>query len=146
MDTRTIMDFQDIHHDHARLAEQLAEVSADVRTIRDDGVYDPERFREVHRFIREVALPHLKHEEETIFPRALAAGLPQEVIDFLKRDHEELRILARRAMLSGLDGESPVLRVDAALVVDRFIHAFDEHARREEALFSELERSIGLVH
>ncbi len=140
------MDFQDIHHDHARLAEQLAQISADVRTIRDDGVFDPERFRQVHRFIQDVALPHLKHEEEEIFPRALAAGLPPEVIDFLRRDHEELRVLARRALHSGLDSDTSVLRVDAALVVDRFILAFDEHARREEALFSDLERSIGVVH
>jgi hemerythrin-like domain-containing protein len=137
------MDFQDIHHEHARLTEQLAQLSADVRTIRDDGVFDPERFRAVHRFINEVALPHLKDEEENIFPRALAAGLPPEVLAHLKRDHEELRALARRAMHSGLDGDSPVLRLDAVLVVERLIRAFDEHARLEESLFSDLERSLG---
>jgi hypothetical protein len=129
------MDLQDIHHDHARLAEALSEASENVRVIRDDGIFDPARFREVHRFIQEVALPHIEHEEENIFPLALAAGLPPEVLEFLRRDHEELRVLARRAILSGLDGASVTLRVDAALVVDRFILAFDEHARREESLF-----------
>jgi len=132
------MNFDDLHHDHARLAEALSEVSATARVIREDGIYDPDRFREVHRFIREVALPHLDHEEEHIFPRAIIAGVPEEVIFFLKRDHEELRVLARRALLSGLDGETPMLRVDASQVVDRFILAFDEHAKREESLFRDL--------
>lgn len=140
------MDFQDIHHVHARLTEQLAQLSADVRTIRNDGVFDPARFREVYRFINETALPHLKDEEQRIFPRALTAGISPEVIEFLKRDHEELRVLARRAMHSGLDGESPVLPVDAALVVERFIRAFDDHARLEESIFGDLERSLGVVH
>jgi len=139
------MDFQDIHHEHARLTERLTQLSADVRTIRDDGVFDPKRFREVHRFINEVALPHLKDEEKNIFPRALAAGLPPEVLDLLKRDHEELRVLACVAMHSGLDGDSPVLPLDAVLVVERLIRAFDEHARLEESLFSDLERSLGVA-
>lgn len=139
------MDFQDIHHEHARLTEQLARLSDQVRAVRDDGVFDPVRFREVHRFITETALPHLKDEEERIFPNAVAAGMLPEVIQLLKRDHEELRALAKRAMHSGLEAESKLLPVDAVLVVDRFIRAFDEHARLEEGLFADLERSLGLV-
>jgi hemerythrin-like domain-containing protein len=134
------MNLESIHHEHTRLSDQLAEVSENVRAIRDEGIFDPARFREVHRFIREVALPHMEHEEAHLFPLAAAAGLPPEVLEFLRRDHEELRILARRAMLSGLDGESAILRVDASLMVDRFVLAFDEHARREESLFCQLTR------
>lgn len=139
------MDFSDIHHEHARLTEQLARLSDQMRAVRDDGVYDEVRFREVHRFITEVGLPHLKDEEERIFPRALAAGLLPEVLGLLKRDHEQLRALARRALGSGLDAETRLLPVDAVLVVDRLIRTFDEHARLEEAIFSDLERSLGVV-
>ena len=49
--------------------------------------------------------------------------------------HEHARLHDRLAEVSA------VLRVDAALVVDRFVLAFDEHARREESLFAELARS-----
>jgi hemerythrin-like domain-containing protein len=131
---------EQVHHEHARLADQLSDLSETVRVIRDDGVYDPERFREVFRFIEDVALPHLRHEEEHVFPLAAALGLPAEALEFLRRDHEELRVLAKRAIASGLEGNSSVLPLDAAAVIDRFVLAFDEHARREESLFRELTR------
>jgi len=130
---------ESIHHEHARLAEALAAANEAMRIVRDDGVLDPARWREVRRFIHEIALPHLRHEETTLFPRAQAMGLTNEMLEFLRRDHEGLRFLARRAELSGLTGDVELLNLDAAEVVDRFVRAFDEHARREEAMFLDLE-------
>jgi hemerythrin-like domain-containing protein len=131
-----------VHHDHTRLAEALATASEATRIVRDDGVLDPARWRAVRRFIHEVALPHLRHEETTLFPRALALGLPDELLEFLRRDHERLRFLARRAEVSGLSADAERMSLDAAEVVEQFVRAFDEHARREEAMFAEL----GLEH
>lgn len=129
---------ESLHHEHARLADALAAANEAMRIVRDDGVLDPARWRQVRRFIHEVALPHLRHEETELFPRALSMGLPDEMLEFLRRDHEGLRFLARRAELSGLTPEVELLNLDAAEVVDRFVRAFDEHARREEAMFAEL--------
>ena len=130
--------FESIHHEHTRLAEALAAANEAMRIVRDDGVLDPARWREVRRFMHEVALPHLRHEELTLFPRAQAMGLTSEMLELLRRDHENLRFLARRAELSGLTDEVAILNLDAAEVVDRFVRAFDEHARREEAMFADL--------
>lgn len=129
---------ESIHHEHTRLAEALAAANEAMRIVKDEGVLDPARWREVRRFIHDIALPHLRHEETTLFPRALAMGLPDEMLEFLRRDHEGLRFLARRAELSGLTEQAEILNLDAAEVVDRFVRAFDEHARREEAMFAEL--------
>ncbi len=136
-------EFHSIHHEHARLAEDLERVRAATRVIRDDGVFDPAGYRELCRFINEVALPHLKHEEDEIFPRAAALGLEEEVLALLRRDHEQLRVLSRMARAWGLDPNAAVLPHDGAMVVDRFVRAFDAHARHEEAIFSELERGSG---
>jgi hemerythrin-like domain-containing protein len=130
---------ESIHHEHARLAEALAAANEAMRIVRDDGVLDPTRWREVRRFIHEIALPHLRHEENDLFPRARAMGLTDEMLEFLRRDHEGLRFLARRAEASGLTENTQVLDLETAEVIDRFVRAFDEHARREEAMFLDLE-------
>ncbi|MBI2391902.1 MAG: hemerythrin domain-containing protein [Deltaproteobacteria bacterium] len=129
---------ESIHHQHVRLLDKLAETSAVVRSVRDDGILDPVRWREVYRFIHEVALPHLNHEEAELFPVVVSMGLPAEALEFLKRDHENLRFLAKRAEASGLTAAADVLTIDTAEVVDRFVRAFDDHARREEELFGAL--------
>lgn len=129
---------ESIQHEHARLADALASANEAMRIVRDDGVLAPARWREVRRFMHEVALPHLRHEEDELFPQALAMGLTREMLEFLRRDHEGLRFLARRAELSGLTDDVELLNLDAAEVVDRFVRAFDEHARREEAMFADL--------
>lgn len=129
-----------IYHEHARLAEVLAYASDTARVIRDNGIFDPHRYREVWRFIHDIALPHLRHEEEDLFPQAKSLGIAEEALEFLRRDHEQLRVLARVAEASGLDGKAALLPHDAAEVIERFVRAFDNHSRYEEALFRELER------
>lgn len=133
---------QSIHHQHVRLLDRLAEASEAVRIVRDDGIVDPARWREIYRFIHDVALPHLRVEEVELFPIVVSLGLPEEALEFLKRDHENLRFLAKRAEASGLTDDSKVLTLETAEVVDRFVRAFDEHARREEELFG----ALNVVH
>lgn len=133
-------DLAGIHHEHARLAEALAYVGQTARVIRTEGVCDPQRYQEMRRFIDEVALPHLRYEEDELFPRAAALGMPPETLEILRLDHRRLRVLARIATAWGLRRRTRFLPHDAALVIDRFVQAFDEHARHEEALFRELRR------
>jgi hemerythrin-like domain-containing protein len=127
-----------IHHEHARLGESLRRVREVARTITRQGVFDPDAFREVCRFIDETALPHLRHEEQVIFPAATARGVPPEVIGLLTRDHEQIRVLACLATTMGLKPTAEVLPHDAADVIEKLVRAFDEHARYEERIFADI--------
>jgi hemerythrin-like domain-containing protein len=127
-----------IHHEHARLGESLLRIREIARTITRQGVFDPDAFREVSRFIDETALPHLRHEEQVIFPAAIARGVPAEVIGLLLRDHEQIRVLSRLATTMGLKPTAEVLPHDAVDVIEKLVRAFDEHARYEERIFADV--------
>lgn len=131
-----------IFHEHTRLAEALGRVRETARTIRDGGVLDPDGFREVCRFIDDVAIPHLRHEEQEVFPAAAERGMPPEALELLRRDHEQLRVLSRLVAALGLRPTSEVLPLDAAAAIERFVRAFDEHASHEEAMFRELDSGL----
>jgi hypothetical protein len=86
-------------------------------------------------FIEREALPHMAQEEIQVFPCALEAGVPPEILDVLATDHRTLRTLAGELRERGIDrGATP--DDDGTLVLLRFLQSFEAHVQREEAIFA----------
>lgn len=101
-------------------------------------VLDPEnddaegQVLEVWDFIQRSAIPHMQFEEEVLYPRAIASGVPEACIDALRDEHDSLRRIA--SLLNDVIYE-PVGHEQALLLL-QFLQMFDKHGNREEAVMS----------
>lgn len=90
-----------------------------------------------YSFVFGQVLPHLRTEEEKLFPEALAAGFSSEVLMMIEQDHSALRTLAQRLEHAGLVDDAAGLSDEAALLFSRFVEATRWHMAREESIFQE---------
>jgi len=115
-------------HDAFRGALAAAAAAAVYLVVDPKNPDAAQQRREAQHFVRE-SLAHMREEESTVFPDALECGVPFERVMQLHLDHAGLRKLARalepRLARSSLDDET-------ALMLLRYVHAFELHVAREE--------------
>ena len=122
---------------HGRIRRQFATLARLQTHLPEHGCSEDARTaaRAVLRYFDTAAVNHHADEEESVFPRLVAArgASAQRIADDLERDHERLamRIARLRPYLVAIErGERADLPAD---VVDDARNAYDAHSEREES-------------